>query len=121
MPVGTVVLDDDTGETLGDLTTAGQTLLVAKGGKGGWGNQRFKSSTNRTPRQSGPGLPGEAREPPGRAPAARGRRSPRPAERGQVDADPRRVGRAPEGRGLSVHDAAPAARRGRRSPRTGAS
>ncbi len=53
--------DDDTGETLGDLTTAGQTLLVAKGGKGGWGNQRFKSSTNRTPRQSGPGLPGETR------------------------------------------------------------
>ena len=61
MPVGTVVLDDDTGETLGDLSKAGQTLLVAKGGKGGWGNQRFKSSTNRTPRQSGPGLPGEAR------------------------------------------------------------
>ncbi len=61
MPVGTVVLDDDTGETLGDLSQAGQTLLVAKGGKGGWGNQRYKSSVNRTPRQSGPGLPGEAR------------------------------------------------------------
>ncbi|MEX2149181.1 MAG: GTPase ObgE [Steroidobacteraceae bacterium] len=61
VPVGTVIFDDETGETLGDLSTAGQTLLVAKGGKGGWGNQRFKSSTNRTPRQSGPGLPGEAR------------------------------------------------------------
>jgi len=61
MPVGTVVIDDDTGETLGDLSKAGQTLLVAKGGKGGWGNQRYKSSINRTPRQSGPGLPGEAR------------------------------------------------------------
>ncbi len=61
MPIGTVVIDDDTGEMLGDLSRAGQTLLVAKGGKGGWGNQRFKSSTNRTPRQSGPGLPGEAR------------------------------------------------------------
>ncbi len=61
MPVGTVVFDDDTGETLGDLSTAGQTLLVARGGKGGWGNQRFKSSINRTPRQSAPGLPGEAR------------------------------------------------------------
>jgi GTP-binding protein len=61
VPVGTVVFDDETGETLGDLSTAGQTLLVAKGGKGGWGNQRFKSSTNRTPRQSGPGLPGESR------------------------------------------------------------
>jgi len=61
MPVGTVVIDDDTSETLGDLSTAGQTLLVAKGGKGGWGNQRFKSSVNRTPRQNSPGLPGEAR------------------------------------------------------------
>jgi GTP-binding protein len=61
VPVGTVVFDDETGEMLGDLSTAGQTLLVAKGGKGGWGNQRFKSSTNRTPRQSGPGLPGESR------------------------------------------------------------
>ena len=61
MPIGTIVIDDETGETLGDLSKAGQTLLVAKGGKGGWGNQRFKSSTNRTPRQSGPGLPGEAR------------------------------------------------------------
>jgi GTP-binding protein len=61
LPVGTVVVDEDTGETLGDLSQAGQTILVAKGGKGGWGNQRFKSSTNRTPRQSGPGLPGETR------------------------------------------------------------
>src|SRR5262245_13516334 len=61
MPVGTVVIDEDTDEVLGDLSTAGQALLVAKGGKGGWGNQRFKSSTNRTPRQSGPGLPGETR------------------------------------------------------------
>ncbi len=61
MPVGTVVIDEETDETLGDLSQAGQTLLVAKGGKGGWGNQRFKSSTNRTPRQSGPGIPGEAR------------------------------------------------------------
>jgi GTP-binding protein len=61
MPVGTVVFDDETSETLGDLSRAGQTLLVARGGKGGWGNQRFKTSVNRTPRQSGPGLPGEAR------------------------------------------------------------
>jgi GTP-binding protein len=61
MPVGTVVIDDDTGETLGDLSSAGQTLLVARGGKGGWGNQRYKSSVNRAPRQTTPGLPGEAR------------------------------------------------------------
>lgn len=61
VPVGTVVRDSDTQETLGDLTRAGQELLVAHGGKGGWGNTRFKSSTNRTPRQFGPGLPGEKR------------------------------------------------------------
>src|ERR1700682_4396212 len=62
IPVGTVVSDRDTGEQLGDLASEGQTLLVAKGGKGGWGNTRFKSSTNRTPRKSGLGLPGEKRE-----------------------------------------------------------
>ena len=62
IPIGTVVTDKDTGETLGDLTVEGQTVLVAKGGKGGWGNTRFKSSTNRTPRKSGLGLPGEKRE-----------------------------------------------------------
>src|ERR1019366_6667427 len=62
VPIGTVVTDTETGETLGDLTVEGQTLLVAKGGKGGWGNTRFKSSTNRTPRKAGLGLPGEKRE-----------------------------------------------------------
>ncbi len=62
VPVGTVVRDSDTGEVLGDLSAAGQSLLVAKGGKGGWGNQRFKTSKNRSPRQYGPGLQGEIRE-----------------------------------------------------------
>ena len=62
IPIGTVVVDVETGEQLGDLTREGQTLLVAKGGKGGWGNTRFKSSTNRTPRKAGLGLPGEKRE-----------------------------------------------------------
>ncbi len=61
VPVGTVVRDAETGEQLGDLTRVGDELLVAQGGKGGWGNTRFKSSTNRTPRQFGPGLPGEKR------------------------------------------------------------
>ncbi|HEX5650057.1 MAG TPA: GTPase ObgE [Steroidobacteraceae bacterium] len=62
VPVGTVVYDVDTEETLGDLATDGTRLLVAKGGKGGLGNQRFKSSTNRTPRKATPGYPGEKRE-----------------------------------------------------------
>jgi GTPase len=61
VPVGTVVRDVDTAEQLGDLTQVGAALLVAQGGKGGWGNTRFKSSTNRAPRQHGPGLPGEKR------------------------------------------------------------
>ncbi len=46
---------------LGDLKAAGQELKVAQGGKGGFGNTRFKSSTNRAPRQFGSGLPGEKR------------------------------------------------------------
>src|SRR6187455_2923748 len=62
VPVGTIVRDSETGEVLGDLARAGIDLLVARGGKGGWGNQRFKSSKNRSPRQYGPGLPGESRE-----------------------------------------------------------
>jgi GTP-binding protein len=61
VPVGTTVRDADTGEILGDLTRADMELLVARGGKGGWGNQRFKNSKNRSPRQYGPGLPGEQR------------------------------------------------------------
>jgi GTP-binding protein len=61
VPIGTIVRDADTEEELGDLKTHGDTLLVARGGKGGWGNQKFKSSTNRSPRQYGPGLPGERR------------------------------------------------------------
>lgn len=62
VPIGTVVVDVDTEEQLGDITEAGQRLLVSKGGKGGWGNTRFKSSTNRTPRKAMPGLPGEKRD-----------------------------------------------------------
>src|SRR5438876_6230436 len=61
VPIGTIVRDSETNEELGDLTHHDDTLLVARGGKGGWGNQKFKSSTNRSPRQYGPGLPGEKR------------------------------------------------------------
>jgi len=61
VPVGTIIKDSETGELLGDLAKAEMELLIAKGGKGGWGNQRFKSSKNRSPRQYGPGLQGEHR------------------------------------------------------------
>jgi GTP-binding protein len=61
VPIGTVVYDADTREIMGDLVEPEQTLVVAKGGKHGLGNVHFKSSTNRAPRQSTPGTPGEAR------------------------------------------------------------
>ncbi len=58
---GTEVFDVDTGEKLGDLTHDGEQLLVAKGGQGGRGNTRFKTSVNRAPRQFDMGVPGEKR------------------------------------------------------------
>ena len=61
VPVGTRTVDIDTGEQLGDLTKHDQKLLVAKGGWHGLGNSRFKSSTNRAPRQKTDGTPGEIR------------------------------------------------------------
>jgi len=60
-PVGTIVCDADTQETLGDLVAVGQTLLVAKRGVHGLGNARFKTSTNRAPRRTTDGTPGEVR------------------------------------------------------------
>jgi GTP-binding protein len=61
VPCGTLVHDVDTGEVLCDLTTEGQRQMVAEGGRGGLGNTRFKSSTNRAPRKTTNGTPGEAR------------------------------------------------------------
>lgn len=62
VPTGTIVRNRETGEQLGDLTRHGERLLVAKGGRGGLGNIHFKSSTNRAPRQTTPGKPGEERD-----------------------------------------------------------
>ena len=61
VPVGTRVIDHETQEMLGDLTKHEQKLLVAKGGFHGLGNTRFKSSTNRAPKQKTLGTPGEIR------------------------------------------------------------
>ena len=61
VPVGTRITDVDTDEALGDLTQHGQKIMVAKGGFHGLGNTRFKSSTNRAPRQKTLGTPGEIR------------------------------------------------------------
>jgi GTP-binding protein len=61
VPCGTAVYDADTDEMLGDLVEPGQTLCVAKGGKGGLGNKHFLSNRNRAPEYALPGLPGEQR------------------------------------------------------------
>jgi GTP-binding protein len=61
VPCGTVVRDVDTGEIICDLTMPGQRQRVAEGGRGGLGNTRFKSSTNRAPRRTTQGTPGEGR------------------------------------------------------------
>ncbi len=61
VPVGTEAWDDDTDELIGDLVKHGDRLLVAKGGWHGLGNTRYKSSTNRAPRQTSDGTPGEER------------------------------------------------------------
>lgn len=59
VPLGTIVIDEESEVTLGDVTEHGQHLLVARGGRGGLGNVHFKSSTNRAPRKCTPGEPGE--------------------------------------------------------------
>lgn len=59
VPVGTVIRDIDSGEILADLATPGDRVIVAKGGRGGRGNARFATSTNRAPRRRELGFPGE--------------------------------------------------------------
>ena len=52
VPLGTLVTDEDSGDLLADISEEGQELIVAKGGKGGWGNEHFKSATNQAPRET---------------------------------------------------------------------
>jgi GTP-binding protein len=61
VPPGTIVVDEATGLVLKDLAAAGDEIVAAQGGHGGWGNLHFKSSTNRAPRETTPGEKGQAR------------------------------------------------------------
>ena len=62
VPVGTTIVDTESGDIIGDLVKAGQRVMVAAGGEGGLGNTHFKSSTNRSPRKCTTGTKGEFRE-----------------------------------------------------------
>jgi len=61
VPCGTRIIEADTGELIGDITSHDETLTVAQGGKGGLGNMHFKSSVNQAPRRTTPGTQGERR------------------------------------------------------------
>ncbi|MDF9827535.1 GTP-binding protein [Ereboglobus sp. PH5-10] len=59
MPLGTVVINEETGKAVAEVVHEGERIVLCKGGNGGWGNTRFKSSTNRAPKRANPGAPGE--------------------------------------------------------------
>lgn len=57
VPLGTIIKDEETGETLGEISEDGQEIIIMEGGKGGKGNVHFKNSVNQTPRYAQPGIP----------------------------------------------------------------
>lgn len=60
LPLGTVVISEETGAPVAEIIADGQRVVLSRGGNGGWGNTHFKSSTNRAPRNANPGQPGES-------------------------------------------------------------
>lgn len=61
VPIGTQIFDEDNETLVADMTEEGQTIVLAKGGDGGFGNTHYKSSTNQAPKRADPGWPGEER------------------------------------------------------------
>src|SRR5947199_2978299 len=61
VPVGTILFDDESGERVHDFSTPDETIIIARGGRGGRGNAQFATSTHQAPRECEPGRPGEER------------------------------------------------------------
>jgi GTP-binding protein len=60
LPLGTIVIDEETDKAVAELVEDGQQIVLCKGGNGGWGNIHFKTATNRAPKRANAGQPGEA-------------------------------------------------------------
>jgi GTP-binding protein len=112
VPPGTAVRDAESGELLADLVEPGLRWVAAAGGKGGRGNERFKTATNQAPRRADPGIPGESKTLALELKLVADAGLVGFPNAGQVDTALRGVERPPEDRRLPVHHAAPGARGG---------
>ena len=114
VPVGTEILDEDQETVIADLTEVGQSVELARGGNGGWGNLHFKTSTNQAPRRANPGQPGVERTLWLRLKLIADVGLLGPAQCGQIHLSGRHIERTPQDRRLSLYHAAPqSGRRGR--------
>ncbi len=106
VPVGTMVYNDETGELVHDFARPNESMVIAKGGRGGRGNQNFATPTHQAPREHEHGQAGRGAAAAAGAEAAGRRGTGGLSECGQVHADLAHLGGASEDCGLSVHHAA---------------